>query len=575
MPVYKRLLQFLKPHWKKLAIAMLCMVMVGFLTSAVAYIIKPVLDDIFIKKDVTKLTLLPVVVLIIYFGMGIFSYGQTYLMSLVGQLTVQTFRSMLYEHIHRLSVSYFDNTSTGLLMSRITNDVTIIQSSVSTTITGLLRDCFTIFFLVGVIFYRDWQLAIIAMLIFPIVVYPIVRFGKRLRKISRNFQTSMGSLSTILQETFTGARVVKAFCREDYECAKFDRENERLFKYMMKSVKIKAISSPLMEFMGGMGVAAVVWYGGFSVIRGDATPGNFFSFMAAVLMLYRPIKKISSINNEIQMGIAAAQRIFEVLDTPAEITDSKDADVMPVLQKSIVFDRVFFSYGDESVLKDISMEIKKGSVVALVGKSGSGKTTIANLLPRFYDVQKGSIKIDSRDIRGVTLKSLRGQIAFITQQSILFNGSVRDNIAYGDLKKGFDAIHAAAEAAYALEFIKDLPDGFDTIIGEQGVKLSGGQRQRICIARAILKNAPVLIMDEATSALDTDSERKVQMALENLMHGRTTLVIAHRLSTIINADNIIVISKGRIAEQGSHTALLEQGGEYKELYEMQFKNGED
>jgi len=575
MSVYKRLLQFLKPHWKKLAIAMFCMVMVGFLTSTVAYIIKPVLDDIFIKKDATKLTLLPLAVLIIYLGMGIFSYGQAYLMSLVGQLTVQSFRSMLYEHIHRLSLSYFDKTSTGLLMSRITNDVTIIQSSVSTTITGLLRDCFTIFFLVGVIFYRDWQLAIIAMLIFPIVVYPIVRFGKRLRKISKNFQTSMGSLSTILQETFTGARVVKAFCREDYECAKFNKENERLFKYMMKSVKIKAISSPLMEFMGGIGVAAVVWYGGFSVIRGDATPGNFFSFMAAVLMLYRPIKKISSINNEVQMGIAAAERIFEVLDTPAEITDIEGAGIMPVLQKSIVFDHVSFGYGEDDVLKDINMEIKKGSVVALVGKSGSGKTTIANLLPRFYDVQKGSIKIDSRDIRDFTLKSLRGQIAFITQQSILFNETVRDNIAYGDLEKGFDAIYKAAEAAYALEFIKDLPDGFDTMIGEQGVRLSGGQRQRLCIARAILKNAPVLIMDEATSALDTDSERKVQMALENLMQGRTTLVIAHRLSTIINADRIIVISKGRIVEQGTHVSLLEQGGEYKELYEMQFKNKED
>jgi len=575
MSVYKRLLQFLKPHWKKLAIAMFCMVMVGFLTSTVAYIIKPVLDDIFIKKDATKLTLLPLAVLIIYLGMGIFSYGQTYLMSLVGQLTVQSFRSMLYEHIHRLSLSYFDKTSTGLLMSRITNDVTIIQSSVSTTITGLLRDCFTIFFLVGVIFYRDWQLAIIAMLIFPIVVYPIVRFGKRLRKISKNFQTSMGSLSTILQETFTGARVVKAFCREDYECVKFNKENERLFKYMMKSVKIKAISSPLMEFMGGIGVAAVVWYGGFSVIRGDATPGNFFSFMAAVLMLYRPIKKISSINNEVQMGIAAAERIFEVLDTPAEITDIEGAGIMPVLQKSIVFDHVSFGYGEDDVLKDINMEIKKGSVVALVGKSGSGKTTIANLLPRFYDVLKGSITIDSHDIRDCTLNSLRGQIAFITQQSILFNETIRDNIAYGDLEKGFDAIHEAAEAAYALEFIKDLPDGFDTMIGEQGVRLSGGQRQRLCIARAILKNAPVLIMDEATSALDTDSERKVQMALENLMHGRTTLVIAHRLSTIINADRIIVISKGRIVEQGTHLSLLEQGGEYKELYEMQFKNEED
>jgi len=363
---------------------------------------------------------------------------------------------------------------------------------------------------------------------------------------------------------------VKAFAMEEYEKARFSRENMRYFQYYMKSVSVRALSSPVMEFLGGLGVVFIIWYGGSSVIRGVSTPGNFFSFLAALLLLYEPIKRLNTMNNTIQQGVAAAQRVYDILDTPREIRDRPDAVHLPPVNRALELRHVQFSYGGEPVLKDINLKVTAGEVVAIVGASGAGKTTMVNLIPRFYDVTGGAVLIDEMDIRHVTLASLRTQVGVVTQQSILFNDTVRSNIAYGDISKSEDDIVAAAKAANAYEFITKMPKGFDTVVGEQGVRISGGERQRLCIARALIKNAPILILDEATSSLDSEAELEVQRALDALMAGRTTLVIAHRLSTVKNADHIVVLADGRIVEEGRHAELLKANGEYRRLYELQF-----
>jgi subfamily B ATP-binding cassette protein MsbA len=382
----------------------------------------------------------------------------------------------------------------------------------------------------------------------------------------------MGSITTFLHETITGNRIVKAFNMEDYEKRRFAEENNRFFKIVLKRVKIRAFSHPLMELLGGIGVALIIWVGGYSVIRGELTPGTFFSFMAALLMLYAPIRDLNKVNLEIQEGLAAVARVFELLDTAPDIKEEEGAVPLPPISREIDFERVTFKYDEEPVLKGISLHIKVGEVIALVGMSGAGKTSLVNLLPRFYDVEEGQILIDGYDIRKVTLQSLRGQIGLVTQQTILFNDTVRNNIAYGSLKRSDQEIIEAAKAANAHDFIQRLPQGYETLIGEQGVKLSGGERQRLSIARALLKNAPILILDEATSSLDSDSETEVQKALEELMKGRTVFVIAHRLSTIRNAHRIIVLSEGQIVEEGAHEELITLGGEYQRLYDLQFKD---
>jgi len=436
----------------------------------------------------------------------------------------------------------------------------------------LIKDTFTILALTGVVFYRNWKLAIIACLIFPLAIIPIKEFGKRLRKFSRKSQQRMGSLTSFLHETIIGNRIVKAFNMEDYEKQRFAQENEKFFKTVLKRVKIRAISHPMMELLGGLGVAAIIWVGGYSVIRGESTPGTFFSFLTALLMLYAPIRDLSKVNLEVQEGIAAAIRVFELLDTQPEIKEEKDAIPLPPISKGIEFRKVSFKYDNEDVLKDISFYVNVGEVIAIVGTSGAGKTSLVNLLPRFYDVEEGEILIDGIDIRKVTLKSLRDQIGLVTQQTILFNDTVRNNIAYGSPNRSDEEVIEAAKAANAHEFIKRLPNGYDTIIGEQGVRLSGGERQRISIARALLKNPPILILDEATSSLDSESEKEVQNALGRLMQGRTVFVIAHRLSTIRNAHRIIVLSEGKIVEEGTHDELINLNGEYRRLYELQFKD---
>jgi subfamily B ATP-binding cassette protein MsbA len=574
MDIYKRLIKLAKPHLPKFILAMLCMLVVGGLTSVLAFLVKPVLDDIFMKKNAAMLKWIPLAVVAIYLLKGLCTYVQTILMNFIGQRVVADIRNRLYQVIQTQSMSFFTKNQTGILMSRITNDVSSMQGAVSEAVTSLLKDSFTLICLMFVIFYRDWQLALVAMVIFPVTIYPIATFGRKIRKLATRTQVTMGSLTTLLQETISGARIVKAFGREDYESSRFSRENENLLKLTLKSVTISAVSSPFMEFLGGVGIAAIIFYGGYQVIQGVSTPGTFFSFLAALILLYEPIKRLTNVNNTIQQGIAGAQRVFSIIDAVPEIRNKPEAIPLPAISKAVDIRNVTFRYEDAPVLKQINLTVRAGEAVAFVGMSGGGKTTLVNLIPRFYDVSEGQILIDGRDIRDVTIESLRAQIGIVTQQTILFNDTVRNNIIYGDVEKTEADVIRAAKAANAHHFIMNLPEGYDTVIGEQGTKLSGGERQRISIARALLKDAPILVLDEATSSLDTEAEIEVQDALENLMKGRTTLVIAHRLSTIRNADRIVVLVNGEIVEEGTHEALLDKKGEYFRLYQMQFKNGD-
>ena len=573
MDIFKRILKLAQPHTPKFIMAMVCMLIVGATTSALAFLVKPALDEIFLKKNADMLIWIPVAVVAIYLTKGVCTYTQTILMSFIGQRVVADLRNKLYQQMQMQSLSFFTKNPTGILMSRITNDVGYVQGAVSEAVTSLLKDSFTLICLVFVIFYRDWQLAIIAIFVFPLAIYPIAKFGEKMRSIATSTQVTIGSLTTLLQETISGTRIVKAFSMEDYENKRFADENEHLFKLAMKSVSINAVSSPFMEFLGGIGIATIVFYGGYQVIKGVSTPGTFFSFLTALIMLYEPVKRLTNVNNTIQQGIAGAQRVFSIIDLIPDIMNHADAAALPKISKGIDIQHVSFRYEETLILRNIHLSIKAGEVVAFVGMSGGGKTTLVNLIPRFYDVTEGRILIDGQDIRNVTIESLRGQIGIVTQQTILFNDTVKNNIAYGDIEKTDEDIIQAARAANAHDFIMNLPKGYETAIGEQGAKLSGGERQRISIARALLKDAPILILDEATSSLDTEAEIEVQDALETLMKGRTTLSIAHRLSTIRNADRIIVLSKGEIVEEGTHESLLQKRGEYFKFHNMQFKEG--
>jgi len=566
----KQLVGLLKPHYRRLAFAVFCMLGAAGATAATAYLIKPAMDDIFIEKNLTMLQIIPVVFLVVALINALCQWGNDYYLKSVGLSVVAHLRQQLYNHIQDMPLAFFDRSSTGLLMSRITNDVNEIQNAVTRGFTGLIRDSFSVIGLIFVVFYQDWKLASIAVFILPLAFYPLFKFGSRLRKLATKGQETMADLNIILHETFSGTRIVKAFGMEDYEKQRFADRNQRVLRYYLKSEWIDALSSPLMELIGALAIALVIGYGGYQVIQGASTPGTFFSFLGGLLMLYRPVKSLSKANTVVQKGIASAIRVYAILGESNSLLEKADAVDLPPIREGIEFRNVSFAYNDKMVLQEINLSVPAGQMVALAGSSGGGKTTLVNLIPRFYDVTQGAILIDRTDIREVTLRSLRGQIAIVTQQSFLFNDTVRNNIAYGNLNTDDEGIVSAAQASYAYDFIEQLPQSFDTIIGEQGVMLSGGQRQRVCIARAILKDAPILILDEATSSLDSESELEVQMALENLMQGRTTFVIAHRLSTIQKADRILVISNGRVVEEGTHSYLLSRDGEYRRLFDIQF-----
>ncbi|MFO7748466.1 MAG: ABC transporter transmembrane domain-containing protein [Desulfobacteraceae bacterium] len=565
------LLRMIGVHWKRLVCAMLCMVVVSAATAASAYLVKPMLDDIFISRDETKLLFLPAAAILVFFLKGMGAYGQEYLMSYVGERIIKQFRDTLYEKIIELPLVFFHQEKTGVLMSRITNDVNIVKGMVSKTVTSVLRDIFTVAGLTCVIFYMDWQLAMGAFVILPLAFYPIVVFGRRVRRFSTGSQETMAELNTFLHETFSGNKVVKIFTNEEYEKKRFRKNSQRLFRLEMKSAVAKSLSSPVMEFLGGLGIAFVIWFGGSRVISGASTPGTFFSFLTAVMMLYGPVKKISKLNNTIQQGMAAVTRIFDVIEKQSNILEPETPEKLDASSFQVKFEDVFFAYdpGEEPVLKNINLAVDPGEVLAIVGMSGGGKTSLVNLVPRFYDVTRGRVLIGGIDVRQLSLKTLREKISIVTQEPILFNETVLDNIRYGKMDACLEEVQAAARAAFAHDFITGFPRGYDTVIGELGNRLSGGEKQRMCIARALLKDAPVLILDEATSALDVEAEGVVQKALSNLMKGRTTFVIAHRLSTINRADKIVFLKNGTIVEQGSHDQLMALEKEYFKLQTMQ------
>lgn len=569
--IFARVYKLLKPYRTTLVSAMLCMVVVAGLSAGQAYMVKPLLDEIFFNQDRRMLNILPALLVLLFLTKGVFYYGYTFMLNKVGQSIIRDLRNRIYRHIQFLPISFFHKTPTGELISRVISDVTLIQGAVSHVLVGVLKDFFQIIGLTVVIFYMNWQLALLSMIFLPMLIYPIVQFGRKHRRFSTENQQITALVSNILYETITGNRIVKAFCMENHEIKRFTDMVNRLFGVIMRDVRVHCLAHPLMEVLGGIGIALVMWYGGTQVLNGVSTPGTFFSFLTALIMIYEPLKGLSKVNNTFQQGVAASVRVFSLLDIEPDVVEEKTARDLPMVRERIDFKDVRFSYdGNIEVIKGLNLSVPAGEMLAIVGSSGGGKTTLVNLIPRFTDVTGGSISIDGHDISQVTLKSLRAQIGMVTQQTILFNDTVHNNIAYGSPDSSQEKVVSAARAAHALDFIERLPEGFDTVIGESGARLSGGERQRLSIARALLKNAPILILDEATSSLDTESEREVQKALENLMSNRTTFVIAHRLSTVRNADRIIVIQEGSIVEDGTHDSLLPLAGVYKKLYEMQF-----
>ena len=577
MKLYFRLLAFLKPYRAHFISACFCALMVAALTAAYAWLVRPVLDDIFIRKDRFMLMILPGVIFGVAFFKGIFNYGQAYLMRYVGNRIISDIRRDLYHHIVLLPIGYHSKNATGKLISKIINDVGLMQTAVSTIVKDIFQQTLTLVALTGVIFYQDWKLACFASLVIPLTMYPLARLGKRLRRIARKGQEKVGDLTNILHETFAGIRIVKAFGKEDFETERFSAKNLTYFKNVMRATAVSEVTPPMIEVISSLGAAAIVWYGGYQVIQDDMTPGTFFSFMAASMMMYAPLRILSSANNTLQQALAAAERVFATWDEKNERELDSGRKTVQEIRGSVEFENVSFSYeGMESAaLSQINFKANPGDLIALVGSSGAGKTTLVNLIPRFYEPSQGRILIDGIPIREITLASLRSLIGIVGQEVILFDDTVRWNIAYGCGEVPEQKVVEAAEAAYAHLFIGKMPDGYNTIIEKGGTNLSGGERQRLAIARALLKNPPILILDEATSALDAESEFIVRKALMELMKNRTTFVIAHRLSTIQKATCILVIDQGRIVEAGRHDELVRKDGPYKRVYQMQFRDAEE
>jgi subfamily B ATP-binding cassette protein MsbA len=576
MKVYQRLLRYAKPYWGRIAVAMLLAALISGLEGATAWLVKPLLDEVFLRQDLFMLQVLPFAFVAVFFLKESARYIQSCLMAQVGQRVVMRLREQVYDHLLGMSLGFFNSQATGELMSRLTNDVSRLTRISSQAPALAIRQVFTFVVLLGVIFTREWRLASIAVLVFPLIGFVLLRIGKKLQAINKRGQEQIAELNVVIQETFTGTKIVKAFGREAHERERFRQANRTLYKLLMRDVKVDEITSPLMEFIGALGIGAALWYGGYRVMQGETTAGTFFSFLTGLLMLYGPVRKLSNVSNQIQQAIPAAERVFELLDLQPTVVDRPHARPLRELRDSIAFEHVSFRYEDglEPVLRDVSLVVRRGEMLAIVGLSGAGKSTLADLIPRFHEVTSGRITIDGVDIRDYTLASLRAQIGIVTQETILFNETIANNIAYGKPGASFEEVVQAARLAYAHDFIRALPQGYDTIIGERGVKLSGGQRQRIAIARALLKNPPILILDEATSELDAESEFMLQKALANLIKGRTVFVIAHRLATVMNADRIVVIDEGQIAEEGTHEALLARKGLYHRLHSLQMYGGE-
>tara|TARA_Y100000994_G_scaffold73637_1_gene60443 strand:+ start:1309 stop:2994 length:1686 start_codon:yes stop_codon:yes gene_type:complete len=539
-------------------------------TAALAYLMEPVLDEVFINQDQSMLILVPVAVIVVTLIKGLATFAQGILMAYVGQRIIANLQSLIFSHLLRFDLAFFQNTASGNLISRLTNDVNLMRNAVSNALTGMVKDSLTLLFLVAVMFEKDWRLAVIAFVVFPLAVFPIIRIGKRTRKISTSALAELGHFTARLNEVFQGARHVKAYNMEVYETTRTNQLIEKVFKLIYKALRIRAAATPIMETLGGIFIAIIILYGGWQVIDNMLTPGEFFAFITAMLLAYQPLKALANLNTNLQEGLAATQRVFNILDTEPSIVDSPNASRLKVLNGTVNFSNISFSYSNKKIaLSNISLDIPAGKTVALVGPSGGGKSTLLNMIPRFYDSDNGTITIDNTNIKDVTVASLRESIGLVSQETILFDDTILANIAYGQLGADNKDIINAAKAAGAHDFIMSMPNTYDTVIGEQGTKLSGGQRQRICIARAMLKDAPILLLDEATSALDSESERQVQNALAKLMKGRTTLIIAHRLSTIQDADKIYVIENGKVSEHGTHEYLLNNNGPYAKLHRLQ------
>jgi subfamily B ATP-binding cassette protein MsbA len=549
------------------------MALVAAATATSAWLMKPVINDVFVGKNERLLWIISSAVFITFTIKGLANYGQSVLMSYVGQRIITDTQHRLYAHLSQMELNFFHNSPTGNLISRFTIDINMMRIAVSNALTGFGKDFLSLIGLVGVMFIQDWALAALAFIIFPIAIIPIVRLGKRIRKVTINTQEELGQFTTLLEQTFQGARVVKSYSMEEYEKNRVREIAERIFVLVFKSSRVRSLASPIMESLGGIAITMVIAYGGYQVIHDNMDAGTFFSFITALLLAYEPMKRLANLNASLQEGLAGADRLFKLLDRQPTISEKLDAQPLIVSGGEIQIDNIHFSYvAEKMTLSNVDFTIPAGKTVALVGMSGAGKSTVLNLIPRFYDLDAGKISIDGINIRDVTLKSLRGAIALVSQEIILFDDTIRSNIAYGRQDASEDEIIIAAKNASAHNFIMDMPDGYNTYVGEHGTKVSGGQRQRIAIARAMLKNAPILLLDEATSALDTESERNVQTALSKLMKGRTTLVIAHRLSTIMDADLIHVIDKGTIKESGSHPELMAKNGIYARLYQLQFSD---
>ena len=575
MTLYLRILSYIKPYMHRLLFAMVCTIMAAAGDLYIPWIIKDMIDEVLADKNGTMLNWIAASIIAIFIVRGLFWYGQNYLMSYVGQSVIIDIRAAVFKKLQRLSVSFYDKNKTGTIMSYVTNDVNALQSAMVENTIEMITEGFILIGSVVAMIYLDWRLTLFTVCTFPVVLWFMEFFGKKIRKTGGRIQECTADITSVLQESVASARVIKSFVREDYEVDRFDVENKANFRANMKNAQLMATLTPVVELVAAIGVTMIIWYGGNNVINGTITAGSLVAFLTYAVNISNPIKRLTRVIGNIQKALAAAQRVFMIIDMPEEIAESRDAKQLPEVSGKVEFQNVSFAYNDKgNVITDLSFSVKPGEVIAIVGPSGAGKSTIANLLPRFYDVNKGDIKIDGHSVREVTLDSLREQVGIVPQETMLFNGSVYNNILYGRLDATKEEIEAAAKAANAHDFIMQLTDGYETKLGDRGVNLSGGQRQRIAIARAILKNPRILILDEATSALDTESERVVQEALDRLMVGRTSFVIAHRLSTVKNADKILVLEKGNLVESGTHDELLALDGLYAHLYKIQYRNKE-